>query len=299
MRPDRHSGALAGIAMVVTATACFGVLDTITKFISTAGVPVAMALWVRYMVQVIVTALATLPQRGLGALRTEHPRFQLLRGLLLLSCSTLAFFSLRLLPVAEFTAIQMIGPLVITLMAVIVLKERVSVLRWALVVGTFSGTLFIIQPGSDSFTWAIFLPLALVACNAWFQILTSKMTRTEDPLIMHLYTGCVGAIGMALLLPFTWVSLDARAWLLVLSMGIMGTLGHWLLILAYQRAQAATLTPYMYAQIGFAMLGGYLVFGHIPDRWALLGIGMVAVCGAMGAWLTVLGRRIPVQPPES
>ena len=55
----------------------------------------------------------------------------------------------------------------------------------------------------------------------------------------------------------------------------------------------------MYAQIGFAMLGGYLVFGHIPDRWALLGIGMVAVCGAMGAWLTVLGRRIPVQPPES
>ena len=48
------------------------------------------------------------------------------------------------------------------LMAVIVLKERVSVLRWALVVGTFSGTLFIIQPGSDSFNWAILLPLALL-----------------------------------------------------------------------------------------------------------------------------------------
>ena len=55
----------------------------------------------------------------------------------------------------------------------------------------------------------------------------------------------------------------------------------------------------MYAQIGFAMLGGYLAFGHIPDRWALLGIGMVAVCGAMGAWLTVLERRIPVQTSES
>ena len=299
MHAARHSSALAGIAMVITATACFGVLDTITKFISTAGVPVAMALWVRYMVQVVVTAFATLPRRGLQALRTEHPRFQLLRGLLLLACSTLAFFSLRLLPVAEFTAIQMICPLVITLMAVIVLKEQVSVLRWALVVGTFSGTLFIIQPGSDSFTWAIFLPLMLVACSAWFQILTSKIARTEDPLTRHLYTSCVGAIGTALLLPFTWTVLGTRDWLLVLGMGIMGTLGHGLLILAYQRAQAATLTPYMYAQIGFAMLGGYVVFGHIPDRWALLGIGMVAVCGAMGAWLTVLERRIPVQPPES
>ena len=296
---DRSSRALVGIALVVAATACFGALDTITKVVSTSGVSVAMALWVRFSVQVVATALTTLPSRGWSALHTEHPRFQLLRGLLLLSCSTLAFFSLRLLPVAEFTAILMIGPLVITLLAVMVLKEQVSVLRWALVAGTFSGTLFIIQPGSDSFTWAIFLPLALVACNAWFQILTSKMTRTEDPLIMHLYTGCVGAIGMGLLLPFTWVSLDARTWLLVPGMGTVGTLGHWLLILAYQRAQAATLTPYMYAQIGFAMLGGYLVFGHIPDRWALLGIGMVAVCGAMGAWLTVLERRIPVQPPES
>ena len=281
---DRPSRALVGIALVVAATACFGALDTITKVVSTSGVSVAMALWVRFSVQVVATALTTLPTRGWSALHTAHPRFQLLRGLLLLACSMLAYFSLRFLPVGEFTAIIMIGPLVITVMAVIVLKERVSLLRWVLVVGAFVGTLIIIRPGGDSFTWAMLLPLALVACNAWFQVLTSKMARTEHPLTMHLYTGLVGALVMGVMLPFVWTALDAHTWLL---------------ILAYGRAPAATLTPYLYAQIGFAMLGGYFIFAHVPDQWALIGIAMVVACGAAGAWLTVLERRIPVEPTET
>ena len=296
---DRSSRALVGIALVVAATACFGALDTITKVVSTSGVSVAMALWVRFSVQVVATALTTLPTRGWSALHTAHPRFQLLRGLLLLACSMLAYFSLRFLPVGEFTAIIMIGPLVITVMAVIVLKERVSALRWVLVVGAFVGPLIIIRPGGDSFTWAMLLPLALVACNAWFQVLTSKMARTEHPLTMHLYTGLVGALVMGVMLPFVWKTLDAHTWLLMLFMGLAATVGHWLLILAYGRAPAATLTPYLYAQIGFAMLGGYLIFAHVPDQWALIGIAMVGACGAAGAWLTVLERRIPVEPTET
>ena len=296
---DRSSRALVGIALVVAATACFGALDTITKVVSTSGVSVAMALWVRFSVQVVATALTTLPTRGWSALHTAHRRFQLLRGLLLLTCSMLAYFSLRFLPVGEFTAIIMIGPLVITVMAVIVLKERVSALRWVLVVGAFVGTLIIIRPGGDSFTWAMLLPLALVACNAWFQVLTSKMARTEHPLTMHLYTGLVGSLVMGVALPFVWKTLDASTWLLMLFMGLAATVGHWLLILAYGRAPAATLTPYLYAQIGFAMLGGYLVFAHVPDQWALIGIAMVVTCGAAGAWLTVVERRIPVETTET
>ena len=296
---DRSSRALVGIALVVAATACFGALDTITKVVSTSGVSVAMALWVRFSVQVVATALTTLPTRGWSALHTAHPRFQLLRGLLLLACSMLAYFSLRFLPVGEFTAIIMIGPLVITVMAVIVLKERVSLLRWVLVVGAFVGTLIIIRPGGDSFTWAMLLPLALVACNAWFQVLTSKMARTEHPLTMHLYTGLVGSLVMGVALPFVWTALDASTWVLMLLMGLAATVGHWMLILAYGRAPAATLTPYLYAQIGFAMLGGYLIFAHVPDQWALIGIAMVGACGAAGAWLTVLERRIPVEPTET
>ena len=82
-------------------------------------------------------------------------------------------------------------------------------------------------------------------------------------------------------------------------MGLMATVGHFLLILAYQRAPASTLTPYLYAQIGFAMLGGWLMFAQVPDATSLVGIGLIAVCGAAGAWLTVRERKEPIEPAES
>ena len=110
-------------------------------------------------------------------LRTEHPRYQLLRGSLLLASSTLAFFSLRYMPLAEFTSVVLIAPLVVTLLAATTLKEEVSLLRWALVAGGFLGTIVILRPGSSIFSWAILLPLGLVVTNAWFQVLTSRLAR--------------------------------------------------------------------------------------------------------------------------
>ena len=91
----------------------------------------------------------------------------------------------------------------------------------------------------------------------------------------------------------------AALYLPTLLMGVLASIGHFLLILAYGRAPAATLTPYMYTQIGFAVLGGWLVFDHLPDQWTFVGMGLVALCGALGAWLTVRENRIPIQPPES
>jgi drug/metabolite transporter (DMT)-like permease len=168
----------------VAAVACFAVLDTTTKFVS-AGVPVLMALWFRYLPsRRCPPRLVVLPLlRGRALLRTEHPRFQVLRGLLLLATSLFAFLSLKHMPVGEFTAIVMITPLVITLLAATSLGERVSPLRWLLVSGGFTGTLIIIRPGTDDFNWALLLPLGLVASNAWFQVLTSRwpVPKTRSP----------------------------------------------------------------------------------------------------------------------
>lgn len=283
--------ALAGIALVIAASACFAALDTTTKWVS-AGVPLLMALWFRYAFQAVATTLVVVPLRGLDVWRTRHLAWQLVRGVLLLASSLLAFASLRFMPVGEFTAIVMITPLVITLLAATLLKERVSAARWALVAGGFVGTLMIIRPGGGSFGIGSLLPLALVGCNSWFQVLTSKLARTEDPVTMHLYTGWTGTLVASLALPFVWTSLaDPWLWAALCFMGLMGAVGHFLLIMAYTRAPAATLTPYLYAQIAFAMLGGVVVFSHIPDNLSLAGIVMIAVCGAAGAWLTVRERR--------
>lgn len=290
---------LSGIALLVAAVACFSVLDTTTKFIS-LSVPVLMALWFRYAFQAIATTAAVLPKRGWALLRTAHPKFQCLRGVLLLTTSVLAFFSLRYMPVGEFTAIVMVTPLVITLLASLTLGERVSILRWALVIGGFVGTLIIIRPGSDSFDWTLLLPLGLVASHAWFQILTSRLAKTEDPFTMHFYTGWVGTLLASLALPFAWTWLDSwTLWAGLGLMGLMGTVGHFMMILAYARAPVSTLTPFLYAQIGFAMLGGWLAFSHVPDNWSQLGIAMIVVCGATGAWLAVRESRITVEPLET
>ena len=230
-------------------------------------------------------------------LRTAHPRYQLLRGSLLLASSTLAFFSLRYMPLAEFTSIVLIAPLVVTLLAATTLKEEVSPLRWALVAGGFAGTLVILRPGGTVFSWAILLPLGLVLTNAWFQVLTSRLARTENPLTMHFYTGWVGTLIATIALPFVWTALPGwHWWALLCLMGFMGTVGHFLLILAYQRAPASTLTPYLYAQIAFAMLGGWLMFSQVPDATSLFGMALIAVCGAAGAWLTVRERHVPIEP---
>jgi drug/metabolite transporter (DMT)-like permease len=297
-RLARH--ALAGIGFAVLAVACFATLDTTTKHIS-ASLPLLVALWFRYTFQAISTTAIAWKGRGRQLLMTQHPRFQLARGMLLFGSSLLAFFSLKFMPVGEFTAIALMAPLVITLLAAWKLKEHVSGQRWTLVFGGFAGTLVIIRPDTQHFDWHLLLPLLLVFTNSSFQVLTSKLVSyQEDPMTTHFLTGWVGTLLASCILPFVWETpQDGLVWLQLLIMGLMATFGHFFLILAFARAPAATLMPYMYAQIGFAVLGGWLVFGHMPDQWTLTGMGMVAICGALGAWLTLRESRVKVELPES
>jgi drug/metabolite transporter (DMT)-like permease len=295
---NAYAHPLAGIALVIAACACFSALDSTTKYVS-ASAPLLMALWFRYAFQAVATTAAVLPRRGLAVLRTLQPKFQVLRGLLLLASSLFAFTSLKYMPVGEFTAIVMIAPLAVTLLAATVLKEHVSPLRWVLVAGGFLGSLVIIRPGGEAFNWASLLPLGLVATSACFQALTSKLARTEDPVTTHLWTGWVGTIIATIALPFVWTWIaNPWTWLLLCFMGVAATIGHFMLILAYQRAPAATLTPYLYSQIAFAMVAGVLVFSHLPDGWALAGMVLIAICGAAGGWLTVRETRMKLEPLE-
>ena len=290
--------ALAGIAFLVTATACFAVLDTTVKVVG-AVLPVLMAVWFRYAFHAVVVSAVMLPLRGRSLWRTAHPRFQLLRGALLLMVSGLSFLSVQFMPVGEFTAIVMVTPLVVTMLAALFLGERVTAVRWLLVVGGFAGALLVVQPGGATIGWASLLPLLMVLTYALFQILTSRLARTEDPMTMHFYTGWVGALLSSAALPLAWQAIPdlTTLWQLCL-IGLMGTVGHFLLILAFARAPAATLTPFLYAQIGFAMLCGWWVFGHVPGALELAGIALIVVCGASASVIAARASRVPHDAPE-
>lgn len=290
---------LAGIGFVVLSVACFAVLDTTTKHVS-ASVPLMLALWFRYLIQAFFSTVFFLPKRGMALFKTEHPKFQMVRGALLFGSSLCAFYGLKYMPVGEFTAIASITPLLVTIVAAMTLGEKVRKLRWALVLGAFIGTMIMVRPGTQHFDWILIFPLMLIITNGSFHLLTSRMAKTEDPITMNILTGWVGTALGACVLPFVWeLPTDGLVWLQLLIMGSFATVGHYLLIMAFSKAPATVLTPYFYIQIGFAVLGGWLVFDHMPDHWTLVGMGVVAVCGALGAWLTVSESRVPVMPIES
>ena len=280
---------------------CFATMDTSIKYLG-AFVPVLLIMWGRYLTQTLVMAVWLLGSKT-STFRAAHPKFQLLRGILLLLTSSASFYGVQYLPVAEFTAINMLTPVIVTLLAGWVLHEKVSPLRWALVCGGFAGALIVIRPGSGMFGWAVFLPLAGAVSYASFQVLTSKLAALESPFTTHFYTGLTGTAVLTPLLLSSPIDIagtlqaaTAGHLALMLGIGLLGTTGHLLLILALGLAPTSTLMPFVYTQIAFAAAVSYAVLGHAPDPWGWAGMGVVAVCGAASAWLNVRKASVPSSP---
>ena len=290
-----------GIALILLMAGCFATMDTSIKYLG-AFVPVLLIMWGRYLTQTLVMAVWLLGSKT-STFRAAHPKFQLLRGILLLLTSSASFYGVQYLPVAEFTAINMLTPVIVTLLAGWVLHERVSALRWALVCGGFAGALIVIRPGSGMFGWAVFLPLAGAVSYASFQVLTSKLAALESPFTTHFYTGLTGTAVLTPLLLSSPIDIvgtlqaaTAGHLALMLGIGLLGTTGHLLLILALGLAPTSTLMPFVYTQIAFAAAVSYAVLGHAPDPWGWAGMGVVAVCGAASAWLNVRKASVPSSP---
>ena len=286
MTTSEQKQPVTAMVFAVSAMACFAVLDTSNKFLI-ASVPLLMVLWFRYLFQAVVTTAVMWPRRGMTMFQTHSYKLQLIRGLLLLICSILGFASLQRMPVAEFSAIAMLTPLVVTILARFVMKEHVSRLRWMFVVGGLFGALLIVRPGGSLQFNVAWLPLVMVFSYAIFQTITSHMAKTENPVTMHIYTGWVGtAIASVLVLGHWTTDLTSFQWLLMCVIGFAGTLGHYLLIMAFSRAPASNVTPFLYSSIAFATLAGWVVFSHIPDLFATLGMLLIAACGIGAAWLS-------------
>ncbi|MCB2039653.1 MAG: DMT family transporter [Rhodoferax sp.] len=285
---------LRGVVFVVLACACFAILDSVSKMV-VASVPVLMAIWARYVMQALFTTAMLTPRYGRALVQVRHPWLQLTRGLLLAGTTLLALLALRFMPVGEFTAIVMLTPLAGTVLAVFIFKERVVPLQWLCVIGGFAGAMVIIRPGSGQFGWAALLALGCMAGATTFQLLTSHMARLrEHPAATHFFSGWTGALVLTLALPLTWAPVDsAQSWLLMALMGVLAAGGHFMLTLGYQYASAVTLMPYLYCQVGFAVIAGMVFFDHAPDGASLAGMALVSCCGAASAWLTAQRRRLP------
>jgi drug/metabolite transporter (DMT)-like permease len=132
-------------------------------------------------------------------------------------------------------------------------------------------------------------------------MLTYRLAQIDDAATTHAYTGWIGFAIATVALPFVvqggwqaWSAAAQDAWHvlgLLLLIAVFASIGHGFLILGYARAPVAVLTPYLYAQIPFAVLGGWVAFSHRLDGWSLVGIGIIAVSGVLGTWLTEKERK--------
>ena len=265
--------------MVMTAVAVLSVLDSLSKYL-TRFYPINLVVWARFTFHLLFVIVALGPRYGLALVRTARPGTQIMRGLLLAIASVLFVSALRYMPLAETSAISFLAPLLVTIMAVLFLKEKVELARWIAVLCGFIGVLAIIRPGSSVFTWAVFLPIGSAMASAAYQILTRRLAGLESPYTSIFYSGLIGTLLLSAILPYYWVPPQntLHAALLVIN-GTLGGLGHLILIKAFEHAPASRLAPFSYSQLIWVTVIGYLTFGDFPDTWSLVGITILMASG--------------------
>lgn len=274
----------AGILWMLVTTFFFVSLDATAKFL-VARYPVIEVVWARFVFHMIFVMIVLAPRLREHA-SARRPWLQLGRSALIVLTTVLFFFGVKLLPLADASAIMFISPILITVLAIPLLGEHVGPRRWAAVIVGFVGALIVVRPGMGVMGTGAALLLAAAFCNALYQLATRKLRTMDGPLTTLLYTASLGAVVLSFAMPIVWVSPDLAHWPLFALMGALGGAGHFALINAFQCAPAAVVAPFSYANLIWAIGFGFVLFGELPDLWTVFGASVIA-----GGGLYILHRE--------
>jgi drug/metabolite transporter (DMT)-like permease len=290
---------LSAILLIVVASACFSAVDVTVKHLS-QRYPVPLLVWARWGVQALVLLAVMGPRMRLDLVRTTRLPLHLVRGIVLIASSLCFFSALRYLPLAEATALNYTAPMLVTLMAAWLLRERLTRPRWVFVVAGLLGMLLIVRPGSEMLAPAALLALGAAALYATFQILTRKLSG-ENLMVLMMYPSLVGTVLLSLGLPFVhsdeWYPISDLA--TFVGIGIAGTVGHLLFVQAFQRASASAIAPFTYMQLVWSTLAGWMLFATFPDGWTLTGIVVIAGSGVVLTWYERWRASVPQSEPAA
>ena len=293
---------LSAVLLVCGATLCFTLLDSLFKGLS-QRVPIPLLVWARWTVQAVAILIWLAPQGGVrGLLRTRKLTAQLFRGAVLLSSSLCFVSAIKVMPLAEATALNYTTPVLVTILAVVFLDERMTPIRVVFVLAGLAGMLLIVRPGTDLFQGVALLALGSAWFYAMFQITTRKLAD-EDWRTLLFYPALVGTVAMTCLLPFLdWeVAITWQDAGLIVAGGLLGSFGHYLFQRAFQHAPASAITPFTYMQLVWSTLVGWIVFASFPDAWALTGMAVITGSGLLIALNEQRKSRnaLAAQPPAA
>ncbi|QPC84561.1 DMT family transporter [Phototrophicus methaneseepsis] len=252
----------------------------------------------RSVIAMPITIVLYRLEGGRGLPKTQQPILEYVRGFFLFLSYTTAFMALAALPLAEVDAIRFSGPLMITILSVLILRETVQPYRWiALIVG-FIGVLFIVRPGTATFNLGSIFALISVLFYAFSVLITRKLKETDSSATQAYYSSLVYLIAAVILNPLAFLvsaTSDAhpsiafllRAWntptltdmLVMFGLGFIWAGGMYFVARAYSTAPATVVAPFEYVSLPFNMLWGFLFFMEVPLLATWIGATLTIASG--------------------
>ncbi|MDD2557794.1 MAG: DMT family transporter [Desulfuromonadaceae bacterium] len=280
-RHERGMVLMLGSALVLPA------MDAVAKLLS-AQMAVGQISFMRFLLQALMLCPAALMLRS-GWRQVLRLSFRAIlklvaAGVLVAAAIVCLYFAQANMPLANAIAIFFVEPLLLTLISALVLKEHVGLRRYVAVAIGLGGAMIVIRPN-----WAMFGPVAVLpALAALFyagHLATIRSITAELSGLMVQALSSVAAFTLLGLLLwggdlsgnalFNWSEPDARAWWLFAAMGVMSTVSHLMLTVAFKYTPASILAPFQYLEIFSATILGYLLFGDFPDMLTWVGTGVI------------------------
>lgn len=293
-QPLTHSP-LRGILLVLMAVTVFASLDIVGKYLMMKfDVPLVAA--IRYGLNTVLLLALIAPRHGAQLWKTRRTALVMVRGISLAFATFFAGLALQRMPVGETIAIIYLQGFGVMLTAAFLLKERVTWAGWLAAATGFLGVVLIARPGGALDPLGVVFALTAAAVSVTYILLSRSLAATETTMAMLFHLAIAGTVFFCLLLLFQWkfYTYSPVDMLLLFFVGVASLLGHYLLTSAYRFAPASLLAPFNYFHIAIAVLLGWLIYDHVPEKLALVGMAMIAMSGAGIAIYTHRNQGVPL-----
>lgn len=280
-----------GIWLMVAVALIFALQDAFSRHLA-GEYNVLMIIMIRYwFFGAFVIAVAARKAGGVRkAAATKQPFVQAFRGLILAAEVCVMVTAFVLLGLTEAHAVFAVYPLLIAALSGPVLGEKVGWRRWAAIGIGFVGVLIILAPGYGVFQIEALVPLLAASMFALYGLLTRYVGRTDSAAVSFFWTGTVGAVAMTAVGIWFWEPMAPSDWIWMGALCVSSAFSHFLLIRAYELAEASAVQPFAYLQLPFATGLGMVLF----DETLRLNVGIGAAV-VVGAGLFTLWRARQVQ----
>jgi drug/metabolite transporter (DMT)-like permease len=279
LHADSARNRLIGIGLVSAAYLLFSLLDGSAKWL-VGTLPVIVVVWLRFVTHAVFAGVVLFPVRGLALVKTSHLRWHMLRALMFMAMTGINFWALQYLQLTVTASIFFSVPIMIALASAPLLGEKLDAGRWLAILAGFAGVLVIVRPGSAEFHPAMLAAVVNAILYAAFLLMTRRLAAYDSPETIQYLPAVGAAIGLTPFALATWESPSGwLEWTVACLLGVLGGFGHYLLALAHRYAPSSVIAPFLYQQVIYMALFGYLAFGDVPSPAVWLGTAIVIASG--------------------